>query len=347
MKLRSFTKLAAPALLLLATFATIESGRALFAAEPPPDPLPSWNEGASKNTIITFVTRVTTEGTPDFVPPAERIATFDNDGTLWCEQPIYVQAAFAFHRAHVMASQDPSLRDKPGFQAILSNDHEAIARFTSAEIASLLAVTHAGITPEAFDQIAKTWLATARHPRFKRLFKECVYQPQLELLAYLKSSGFKVFIVTGGGIDFVRAFAEEVYGIPPERVIGSSAKTRFEIRDGKPDLIKLPELNSIDDREGKPININLHIGRRPILAFGNSDGDLQMLEFTTGAPGARLSLLVHHDDATREFAYDHPSRIGQLDKALTAAKQKGWTLVSMKTDWKTIFPTAESKPSAR
>jgi phosphoserine phosphatase len=327
-----------PALLLLATLATIDFRHTLIAAEPPADPLPSWHEGASKNTIISFVTRVTTEGGPDFVPLTERIATFDNDGTLWCEQPNYVQATFAFHRAEVMAAENPSLRDKPGFAAILSNDREAMARFTSAEIASLLAVTHAGITPDAFEQIAKTWLATAQHPRFKRLYTKCVFQPQLELLAYLKSSGFKVFIVTGGGIDFVRAFAEEVYGIPPERVIGSSAKTRFEIRDGKPQLIKLPEINSIDDREGKPININLHIGRRPILAFGNSDGDLQMLEFTAGGKGARLSLLVHHDDATREFAYDRPSRIGQLDKALDAAQQNGWTSVSMKNDWKTIFP---------
>ncbi len=334
-------------MLLLATLVAIELGHTLFAAQPTQDPLPSWNEGAAKKSIITFVTRVTTEGGPEFVPPTGRIATFDNDGTLWCEQPMYVQGAFAFHRARVMAAQNPSLREKPGFQAILSNDHEAMARFTSAEIASLLAVTHAGITPEKFDQIARNWLATAQHPKFKRLYKECVYQPQLELLAYLRSSGFKVFIVTGGGIDFVRAFAEEAYGIPPERVIGSSAKTRFEIRDGKPDLIKLPELNSIDDREGKPININLHVGRRPILAFGNSDGDLQMLEYTSGGPGARLSLLVHHDDSDREYAYDRASRIGHLEKALDAAEQKGWTLVSMKNDWRIIFPAGEAKRTPR
>ena len=248
------------------------------------DPLPSWNDGAAKNTIIAFVTRVRTEGGPDYVPETRRIATFDNDGTLWCEQPIYVQASFAFQRAQVMAAQNPALKEKPGFAAILSNDRVAMARFDQVEIATLLAVTHAGITPGAFEQIAANWLATAEHPRFKRLYKECVYLPQLELLAYLKATGFKVFIVTGGGIDFVRAFAEEVYGIPPERVIGSSTKTRFETRDGKPELIKLAEINSIDDREQKPININLHIGRRPILAFGNSDGDLQMLEYTAGGP---------------------------------------------------------------
>ncbi len=311
------------------------------------DPLPSWNEGAVKNTIIAFVTRVTTEGGPDFVPGSQRIATFDNDGTQWCEQPIYVQASFALHRAQVMAAANPALKDKPGFAAILSNDHEAMARFDHVEIATLLAVTHAGITPGAFEQIAGDWLASAQHSRFKRLYKACVYLPQLELLAYLKATGFKVFIVTGGGIDFVRAFAEEIYGIPAERVIGSSGKTRFEARDGKSELIKLPEINSIDDGEQKPININLHIGRRPILALGNSDGDLQMLEYTASGSGARLSLLVHHDDADREYAYDRASRVGRLDKALDAARQHGWTLVSMKNDWQTVFPPLAAKPPAK
>ena len=284
------------------------------------------------------MTRVTAEGGPDFVPKSARIATFDNDGTLWCELPIYVQAAFAFHRARVMAEQKPSLKNEPGFQAVISSDREAMSRLTHDEITSLLAVTHAGITPEAFDEIAKAWLATAEHPKYHRLYKECLYQPQLELLAYLRANDFKLFIVTGGGIDFVRAFAEEAYGIPPERVIGSSAKTRFDTDGGKPDLIKLPQIGSIDDREGKPININLHIGRRPILAFGNSDGDLQMLEYTAAGRGPRLALLVHHDDTDREYAYDRDSPIGRLDKALDAAQRQGWTVVSMKDDWRTIFP---------
>jgi phosphoglycolate phosphatase-like HAD superfamily hydrolase len=310
------------------------------------DPLPSWNEGAAKKAIVEFVTRVTTEGGPDFVPAKERIATFDNDGTLWCEQPIYVQAAYAFNRAKIMAVQDPSLREKPGFQAILSNDQAAMARLGQVEIATVLAVTHSGMTSDEFTKLVKGWLEDARNPRFGRLHKQCVYQPQLELLAYLRSSGFKLYIVTGGGVDFVRAFSEEVYDIPPEEVIGSSTKTRFEIRDGRAEVIKLPEIGDIDDREGKPININLHIGRRPILAFGNSDGDLQMLEYTAGGKGARLSLLVHHDDATREYAYDRDSRVGHLDKALDAAKQQGWTVVSMKHDWRTIFPPVAPRKSA-
>jgi phosphoglycolate phosphatase-like HAD superfamily hydrolase len=311
-----------------------------------PSHLPSWNDGPAKKAILAFVTRVTTVGSPEFVPAIERIATFDNDGTLWCEQPIYVQAAFAFDRAKTMAIQNPSLKDKPGFQAILSNDRAAMARFGTAEIASLIAVTHAGMTPEAFEDIAKTWLTTAEHPKFQRLRKECVYQPQLELLAYLRANGFKLFIVTGGGTDFVRAFSEETYDIPRERVIGSSGKARFESGEGKAEVIKLPEIGDIDDGEGKPININLHIGRRPILAFGNSDGDLQMLEYTAGGKGARLSLLVHHDDAVREYAYDRDSRVGHLDKALDAANRQAWTIVSMKGDWRTIFPPVAPKKAA-
>jgi phosphoserine phosphatase len=310
------------------------------------NPLPSWNDRAAKNSIVGFVRRVTTEGTPEFVPAKERIATFDNDGTLWCEQPLYAQYVFAFHRARVMAAQNPSLKDKPGIQAIVADDQKAMALFGQMEIANLLAITHAGMTSEAFEEIAKNWLATAEHPRFHRLYKQCLYQPQLELLAYLRANGFRLFIVTGGGIEFVRAFSEEAYEIPSERVIGSSTKTRFEIRDGKADVIKLPEIGSIDDREGKPININLHIGRRPILAFGNSDGDLPMLEYTAAGPGARLPLLVHHDDAVREYAYDRDSKVGRLDRALDAAKQKGWTIVSMKNDWLSVFPFVAPKKLA-
>jgi phosphoglycolate phosphatase-like HAD superfamily hydrolase len=338
-----------PAVRILALFAVLSvtgTCPGQNGGEGPADPLPSWNEGAAKKAIVAFVTRVTTEGSPDFVPAKERIATFDNDGTLWCEQPIYVQTAFAFDRARTMALQNPSLKEKPGFAAILSNDRVAMAQFGQVELATLIAVTHAGITPEAFHDIAKTWLATAEHPALHRLYKECRYQPQLELLAYLRANAFKLFIVTGGGTDFVRAFAEEAYDVPRERVIGSLIRTRFEIRDGKAEVIKLPEIGDINDREAKPINIDLHIGRRPILAFGNSDGDLQMLEYTTSGQGARLSLLVHHDDAAREYAYDRDSRVGHLDKALDAAKQKGWTIVSMKNDWRTIFPAVAPKKSA-
>jgi phosphoserine phosphatase len=302
------------------------------------DPLPSWNEGPVRSALRDFVARVTREGGPDYVAPAERIATFDNDGTLWCEQPMYVQAVFALDRARIMAANDPSLREKPAFRAILSKDRAAMARFGEHEIAELVAATHSGMTPQDFLTIARRWLAIARHPRFERLYTDCVYQPQLELLAWLRASNFKIFIVTGGGIDFVRAFSASAYDVPPERVVGSSTRTRFEIRQGKAELIKLPELNSIDDGPGKPMNINLHIGRRPILAFGNSDGDLPMLQYTAAGSGPRLMLLVHHDDATREYAYDRSSPVGRLDQALDAATRAGWSVVSMQRDWKTVFP---------
>jgi phosphoglycolate phosphatase-like HAD superfamily hydrolase len=308
------------------------------AATPAAGPLPSWNDGSARRTILDFVARVTRQGGPDFVPPSERIATFDNDGTLWCEQPVYVQAAFAFDRARAMAQREPSLREKPAFRAILAHDREAMARFGEHEIAELLAATHAGMSPERFIALARDWLARAEHPRFHRLYKQCVYQPQLELLTHLRAQGFQIFIVTGGGVDFVRAFAEEVYGVPPERVIGSSGRTRFEAREDSGELVKLPELASIDDHEGKPININLHIGRRPILAFGNSDGDLEMLQYIAGGSGPRLMLLLHHDDAQREHSYDRTSRVGRLDRALEVAQRRGWTVVSMKQDWKVVFP---------
>ena len=274
---------------------------------------------------------------PDFVAPAGRIATIDNDGTLWCEQPVYFQAIFVFDRVRQLAETHPEYKEKQPFRAILENDRAAMAHFTKIELATLLATTHTGMTCDEFDRIARNWLDTARHPRFQRLYKECVYQPQLELLAYLKANGFKTFIVSGGGIDFIRGYAEETYGIPPERVVGSSAKTRFELRDGKAELLKLPELNSLDDGAGKPVNIDLHIGRRPILAFGNSDGDLEMLQYAAGGPGPRLTLLLHHDDARREYAYDRKSRVGQLDKAWDEAIKRGWPVVSMKNDFKKVF----------
>lgn len=326
-------------LFIRTVIASLLVGTALGAQD---DPLPSWNEGATKTAILDFVKRVTTEGGPDFVVIPERIATFDNDGTLWCEQPVYVQAAFALDRAKVIASKDPALKANPTFDAILTNNRDAMAKFTEHEIGELVAVTHSGMSPEAFQVIVNDWLATAEHPRFHRLYKDCTYLPQIELLTYLRSKDFKTFIVTGGGIDFVRGFAQQIYEVPPEKVVGSSTKTKFEAKDDKGNLVKLPELNSIDDGPGKPININLHIGRRPILAFGNSDGDLQMLEYTAAGKGARLMLLVHHDDAAREYAYDRTSKVGRLDKALDAADRSKWTVVSMKNDWRTIF--APMKP---
>lgn len=243
-----------------------------------------------------------------------------------------------------MAERDPALKEKPAFRAILSNDRQAMARFGEHEIGELVGVTHSGMMPEEFRGLVREWLAQARHPRFRRLYLDCVYQPQLELLAYLRARSFRTFIVSGGGVDFVRAFSEDSYDVPPERVIGSSTKTRFEARDDRGELIKLPEVNSIDDGPGKPININLQIGRRPILAFGNSDGDLAMLQYTAAGRGARLMLLVHHDDAEREYAYDRQSPVGRLDKALDAVARRGWTLVSMKRDWKTIFAPVKAKP---
>jgi phosphoserine phosphatase len=303
------------------------------------DPRPSWNDGAPKRAIIDFVTRVTTQGAPDFVRPAERIATIDNDGTLWCEQPVYFQAFFVYDRIRDLAALDPRLKDKEPYRAILQNDLTAMASFNHHDITALIAATHSGMTSEEFEKTARTWLEKARHPRFRTRFTECVYQPQLELLAYLNASGFKTFIVSGGGIDFIRGFAEETYGIPPERVIGSSIKTRFELHDGKAVQIKLPELNSIDDGPGKPVNINLHIGRRPVLAFGNSDGDLQMLQYTADGPGSgpRLMLLLRHDDGEREYAYDRDSRVGRLDKSWDEAIKRGWQVVSMKRDFKKVF----------
>jgi len=302
------------------------------------DPLPSWADGAARAAILDFVDRVTDENGPDFVPPDDRIAAFDNDGTLWCEQPIYVQAAFAFDRAREMAAKDPSLAGRATFRAILDRDRQAMSRLTEPEIVELVAATHAGMTPEAFVGFARDWLSTAEHPRFHRLYTRCVYQPQLELLELLRKNEFRTFIVTGGGVDFVRAFARPTYGVPPERVIGSSAKTRFEVVGDNARLVKLPELNSVDDKEGKPININLHVGQRPILAFGNSDGDLAMLQHAAAGDAPSLMLLLHHDDAEREYAYDRDSPIGRLDNAWDEAKRRGWTIVGMKRDWKSIFP---------
>ncbi|MCP4579572.1 MAG: haloacid dehalogenase-like hydrolase [Deltaproteobacteria bacterium] len=302
------------------------------------DSLPSWNDGKAKQSIIAFVAKVTKAGTPDFVPSAERIATFDNDGTLWAEQPMYFQLLFALDRVKALAPQHPEWKDKEPFASLLKGDVKGTLASGEHAILEIVMATHAGMTTEDFEKIVKDWIATAKHPTTKRPYTEMVYQPMLELLAYLRANDFKTFIVSGGGIEFMRPWTEKVYGIPPEQVVGSSIKTQFEMRNGKPVIVRLPELNFMDDKEGKPIGINSHIGRRPIAAFGNSDGDLQMLQWTTSGQGPRFALYVHHTDAEREWAYDRESSIGRLDKGLDEAKAKGWTVVDMKRDWKVIFP---------
>ncbi|HUT95284.1 MAG TPA: HAD family hydrolase [Thermoguttaceae bacterium] len=302
------------------------------------DPLPSWNDTAPKKAIVTFVERVTKSGSPEFVPPAERIATFDQDGCLWAEQPMYAQLAFALDRVKALAPQHPEWKEKQPFKAALEGDVKTVFAGGEHALLELVMATHAGNTTEEFGQTVKEWIATARHPKTGRLYTEMVYQPMLELLAYLRANGFKTFIVSGGGIEFMRPWTEKVYGIPPEQVIGSSIRTKFEVRDGKPVLVRLPEINFIDDKAGKPVGIQQHIGRRPIAAFGNSDGDFEMLEWTTAGPGPRLGVYVHHDDAGREWAYDRKSPIGRLDRGLDEAAKRGWVVISMKSDWKVIFP---------
>lgn len=315
-------------------FALTLAGRTVLAA----DPLPSWNDGPAKQAILAFVERVTKAGGPDFVPEPERIATFDNDGTLWAEQPMYFQAYFVFDRIRALAPQNPEWQTKEPFASVLKGDLQAALPAGEHALMEMVMTTHAGMTTVEFEQFVKDWLETARHPTSKRPFTEMVYQPMLELLSYLRANDFKTFIVSGGGIEFMRPWAEKVYGIPPEQVIGSSIKTKFELREGKPVLVRLPEINFIDDKEGKPVGIHQHIGRRPIAAFGNSDGDLQMLQWTAAGKGPRFCLYVHHTDAEREWGYDRESNVGRLDKGLAEAKAKGWTVVSMKDDWKTIYP---------
>jgi len=302
------------------------------------DPLPSWNEGRPKSSILEFVSAVTREGSPDFVPVPERIATFDNDGTLWCEQPMYVQLAFALERVKELSAKHPEWKQKQPFKAVIDNDIPALAKSGEKGLLELILATHAGMTTAEFETIASDWIKTARHPKFDRPYTDLVYQPMLELLAYLRASGFKTFIVSGGGIEFVRPWSERVYGIPPEQVVGTSIKTAFKIDKGVPVLVRLPAVDFIDDGAGKPVGINSHIGRRPIAAFGNSDGDFQMLQWTTAARDRRrFGLIVHHNDAEREYSYDRKSSFGRLDKALDAAASNGWTVVSMKDDWKRVF----------
>lgn len=302
------------------------------------DQLPSWNDGPAKNAITRFVARVTTRG-PDFVPEDQRIATFDNDGTLWVEQPMYVQLAFILSRVKTLAPQNPNWKTKQPFKAVLDGDMKTLAASGEKGLMQLVAVTHADMTADEFTKIVSDWLATARHPRFKRPYTELVYQPMLELLAYLRANGFKTFIVSGGGVEFMRPWTERIYGVPPQQVVGSSIKTRFQMRGDVPTLFRLPEVNFIDDKAGKPVGIYEYIGQRPIAAFGNSDGDLEMLQWTTlDGDRARFGLIVHHTDAEREYAYDRQSHFGRLDKALDAAAINKWTVADMKRDWKRIFP---------
>jgi phosphoglycolate phosphatase-like HAD superfamily hydrolase len=316
---------------------------ALAVARPAPaqDPLPSWNDGAAKKAITEFVSKATKTGGPEFVEPRERIAVFDNDGTLWSEQPIYVQFAFAMDRVKALAAQHPEWKEKEPFKSVIAGDPKGLAATGEKGVLEVIVATHSGQTTEEFAKTVQDWIATAKNPITGKLYTEMVYQPMLELLAYLRANGFETFIVSGGGVEFMRPWTERVYGIPPEQVIGSRGKLKYELRDGKPVLLKLPEVDLLDDGPGKPVGIQQGIGRRPVMAFGNSDGDLAMLQWTTSGAGPRFALLVHHTDGEREVAYDRQSSIGKLDKAWDEALAKGWTVVSTKDDWKTIFPPAK------
>jgi phosphoserine phosphatase len=307
----------------------------VFAAD---DALPSWNDGTAKQAIIAFVDKVTKVAGPDFVTPEERIATFDNDGTLWCEQPMYFQMIFAFDRLKAISKDHPEWKDTEPYQFVLTGDLQKFGATGQKGLLDVMSATHTGMSVEEFHAIVTDWMRTARHPRFHRPYNQCIYQPMVELLAYLRANGFKTFIVSGGGIEFMRPWVEQAYGIPPEQVVGSSGVVKFELKNGKSSLMKERKVEFIDDGPGKPVGINRFIGRRPVMAFGNSDGDLQMLQYTTMGDGPRFGLIVHHTDAEREYAYDRQSHVGKLDKALDEAASRGWTVVNMKTDWRKIFP---------
>jgi haloacid dehalogenase-like hydrolase len=322
---------------LLGALLTAAAGAAVLPAQGQTDPLPSWNDGPVKSSITDFVARVTMPGSANFMPVDQRVATFDNDGTLWCEQPMYVQLAFALDRVKALAPLHPDWKDKQPFKAALEEDLKALGEAGERGMVELVMATHAGMTTEEFERIVREWLSTARHPRFQRPYTELVYQPMIELLAYLRTNGFKTYIVSGGGIEFMRPWSQQVYGIPPDQVVGSSIKTRFQMGQDVPVLFRLPEINFVDDGPGKPVGINEHIGQRPIAAFGNSDGDLEMLQWTTLSGRVSLGLIVHHTDAEREYAYDRDSHFGKLDKALDAASVNRWTVVDMKRDWKRVF----------
>jgi phosphoserine phosphatase len=322
--------------------ATLTTTALLCASVHAADPLPSWRDGAAKQSIVTFVKDTTRKGSPDFVPVAERVAVFDNDGTLWSEQPMYFQAFFIFDRIKALAPDHPEWKTKEPFASVLRGDTKAALAGGEHALMEMAMATHAGMNTEEFEAIVRDWSMTAKHPKTGRRFNEMVYQPMLEVLSYLRANGYKTYIVSGGGIEFMRPWTEAVYGIPPEQVIGSSIKTKFEMRDGVPALMRLPELNFIDDKEGKPVAINQHIGRRPVAAFGNSDGDLQMLQWTAAGKGRRFAMYVQHTDAEREWAYGRESHIGRLDKGLDEAATRGWTVVDMKRDWKRIYPFEKS-----
>ena len=322
--------------------ALVPIGAALLAlaalpAVKPVDPLPSWNEGAAKKAILVFVDAVTSDGGPQFVPAAERIAVFDNDGTLWAEQPIYFQLAFVMDRVKRLAPQHPEWQTHEPFQSVLRGDVKAALAGGEKSIAELVAATHTGITTDEFATVVREWIASAKHPRLRQPYDACAYRPMLELLQYLRANGFKAFIVSGSGVEFLRVFSERVYGIPPEQVVGSMGRTTYEVRAGQPVLVKQPEIDFVDDGPGKPVGIQKFIGRRPILAFGNSDGDLQMLQWTASGSGARFAGIVRHTDEAREWAYDRTSPVGKLDKALDDATAKKWTIVDMQKDWKKVF----------
>lgn len=302
------------------------------------DPLPSWNDGPAKKSIMEFVERVTRRDSPEYLEPSRRIAVFDNDGTLWSEQPAYFQAMFVFDRIRQLAPEHPEWKDQLPYSAVLKGDMKTALEGGESALFKMVMATHSGMTTEEFETIVRQWIETARHPKTGKLYTEMVFQPMLELLTLLKANDFRVYIVSGGGVDFMRVFSERVYGIPPEQVIGSRVRTSYEIRNGQPVIVRLPEMAFIDDKAGKPLGIHEHIGRRPIFAAGNSDGDFQMLEWTTSADGPRFGLIIHHTDAEREFAYDRQSHIGQLNKALDEAPQRKWRLVDMKNDWKVIYP---------
>ncbi len=302
------------------------------------DPLPSWTDGASKTAILGFVAAVTENGGKDYVEPAERIAVFDHDGTLWVEYPMYTQLLFAFERVKELAPQHPEWKTTQPFKALLEGDMKTVGASGMKGLMEIVVATHSGMTAAEFEMEASRWLATTKHPKFDRLYSECIYQPQLELLAYLRASGLTTFIVSGGGIQFMRPISEKNYGIPPEQVVGSSAVTEFKVKDGKPVLVRQPKIAFVNDKAGKPVGIYEHIGRRPILAFGNSDSDMQMIEYTMAGEGRRLGLFVHHTDADREYAYDRKSHVGTLDTALDQAGANGWIIVDMEKDWGAVFP---------
>jgi phosphoserine phosphatase len=319
-------------LLVLSGFCVASSGA--FAA----DPLPSWNDGATKQAIVRFVQEVTKKGAPNYVPPSERIATFDNDGTLWVEQPLYTQLSFAIDRVKALAPEHPEWKTTQPFQGVLEGDMKAALASGQKGLVEMVMAPHAGMTTDEFTAIVTDWLGKSQHPKLKRPYTECIYKPQLELLAYLRENGFKTFIVSGGGIEFMRPWTEEVYGIPPEQVVGSSIVTEFQMKDGKPVLVRQSKINFIDDKAGKPVGIYQHIGRRPILSFGNADADMQMIQYTKGGEGLRLGLFLHHTDAEREYAYDRKGHIGTLDQVLDMAGAQDWIVVDMKRDWKVVFP---------